>query len=107
MVFLLDACTDILPIIKIIKNGVLPIIQIGIPILLILMGSIDLGRAVISSDDKAIKESTSRLVKRCIAAIAIFFIVTIVRLLTNIVANNADDADTDGSKNWASCWDQA
>lgn len=100
-----SACGDILPIIKIIKNGVIPIIQIGIPILLILMGSIDLGKAVISSDDKAIKESTSRLVKRCIAAIAIFFVVTIVTLLTNLITRNAGDEY--GAGDWSTCWKQA
>jgi len=32
-----------------------PIIWIGIPIVLILMGTIDLGKAVLASDDKEIK----------------------------------------------------
>lgn len=105
LVLLLDSCQDLLPIIKIVKNGVMPIFQIGIPILLILFGTIDLGKAVIASDDKAIKESTSKLIKRCVAAVAIFFVVTIVRLLTNIIASNAGAEY--GSKNWASCWDQA
>lgn len=101
------ACSpELLTIVRIIRNGVLPIFQIGIPILLILMGSIDLGKAVISSDDKAIKESTSKLIKRCIAAIAIFFIVTIVTLLTSIVTNNAGDENINASE-WASCWEAA
>ena len=53
------ACNaDLLPIVKFVKNGVFPLIQIGIPILLIIMGSIDLGRAVLSSDDKEIKGAT-------------------------------------------------
>lgn len=102
-------CNGIEPIVGVIKNGVFPIIQIGIPILLILMGSIDLGKAVISSDDKAIKESTSKLIKRCIAAIAVFFVVTIVRLLTNILADNAKDKNGDnaagGANGWWDCWD--
>ena len=103
-----SSCNDLRPIISIIKNGVMPIFQIGIPILLILFGTIDLGKAVIASDDKAIKESTSKLIKRCVAAVAVFFVVTIVRLITNIIADNANDADHDyGSRNWASCWDKA
>lgn len=100
-----DACNGLLPIIKIIRNGVIPIFQIGIPILLILFGSIDLGKAVISSDDKAIKESTSKLIKRCVAAIAIFFVVTIVTLITNLVADNAGKEY--GASSWASCWEAA
>ena len=41
-------CEDLMPIIRFIKLGVLPIIQIGIPIILIVMGTIDLGKAVAS-----------------------------------------------------------
>ena len=40
------------------------IIKIVIPLLLIVLGTIDLGRAVISSDEKAIKSSTNILIKR-------------------------------------------
>lgn len=100
-----DACNGLLPIVKVIRNGVLPIFQIGIPILLILFGSIDLGKAVISSDDKAIKESTSKLIKRCVAAIAIFFVVTIVTLITNLIADNAGSEY--GASSWADCWTAA
>lgn len=107
-----DVCGGIGPIVGVIKNGVFPIFQIGIPILLILMGSIDLGKAVISSDDKAIKESTSKLIKRCISAIAVFFVVTIVKLLMNIIATNAKEESGDNASgtseatSWAACWDQ-
>ena len=110
MVFIGDYCGGIGPIVGVIKNGIFPIIQIGIPILLILMGSIDLGKAVISSDEKAIKGATSNLIKRCIAAIAVFFIVTIVRILTNIIASNAKEETGDQATgtgeaiDWASCW---
>ena len=111
MVFLLkDVCGGIGPIVGVIKGGIFPIIQIGIPILLILMGSIDLGKAVISSDEKAIKGATSNLIKRCIAAIAVFFVVTIVRILTNIIASNAKEENGDSASgtseatDWAECW---
>ena len=78
-------CTTLAPIIAIVKT-VLYILQIGIPIVLVLMGTIDLGKAVLSSDDKAIKESTSRLIKRVIAAVAVFFVFTIVKLIMNIIS---------------------
>ena len=41
-------------VVRIIKNGLFPILQIGIPIILIVLGTLDLGKAVISSDDKAV-----------------------------------------------------
>lgn len=98
-----DVCTTIAPVISIIR-GVLTIIQIGIPIILILMGTIDLGRAVLSSDDKAIKESTSRLVKRVIAAVAVFFVFTIVKLIMNVIGDSNVDTGADGDKDWLDCW---
>ena len=70
-----DNCNGLGPIIALIKYGVMPIIQIGIPIILVVMGSIDLGKAVLSSDDKEIKAATGRLIKRVIAAIAVFFVI--------------------------------
>lgn len=100
-------CEDLTPIISVIKNGVMPIIQIGIPILLIIMGSLDLGKAVVASDDKEIKAATSRLVKRAIAAAAVFFVVLIVKLLINLVANNTSSNQVAGADSWATCWEAA
>ena len=97
-----SACRDLDPIVRLIKNGLFPIIQIGIPIILIVMGSIDLGKAVLSSDDKEIKNATSRLVKRAIAAVAVFFVVTLVTVVMNMVADNGDDAE--GATSWSACW---
>ena len=99
-----DNCGGLAPIVKIIKNGVFPIVQIGIPILLIVFGTIDLGKAVISSDDKEVKQAQSRLIKRCIYAVAIFFITTIVSIIMSLVATGADqdEANTTG---WAECWE--
>ena len=98
----LDACNGLLPIVKVIRKGVFPIIQIGIPILLILFGTIDLGKAVISSDDKEIKAAQGRLIKRCIYAAAIFFVTVIVQVLMNIVSNGVS-----GTGDWEGCWDAA
>lgn len=102
----IEGCGDLEPIIRFVKLGVLPIIQIGIPILLIIMGSIDLGRAVLSSDDKEIKSATSRLVKRAIAAVAVFFVATLVSLVMGLFASSGadEDSDVEGTTSWAECW---
>ena len=88
-------------VIRIIKNGLFPILQIGIPIILIVLGTLDLGKAVISSDDKAVKEAQSKLIKRCIYAILVFFIVTLLNLLFSMVGQiTGSDALTE----WSNCW---
>ena len=98
-----DGCGGLRPIVAIIKNGVFPIVQIGIPILLIVFGTIDLGKAVISSDDKEVKGAQSRLIKRCIYAVAIFFITTLVSIIMSLVGRGADQSEAN-THNWADCW---
>ena len=101
-----DACGGLLFLVRIIRQGVFPILQIGIPIILIVLGTLDLGKAVISSDDKAVKEAQSKLIKRCIYAIAVFFIVTIVNLVLTMVGNIAGDTAS-GIGAWRDCWNAA
>lgn len=106
LVQILSCPEDLQPIFRFIRYGIYPIIQIGIPIILIIMGSIDLGKAVLSSDDKEIKGATSRLIKRAIAAVAVFFVSTIVSLLMGMFssANTGVETSTEGSGSWTDCW---
>ena len=98
-----DNCRGFGFIVRIIKNGLFPILQIGLPIILIVLGTLDLGKAVISSDDKAVKEAQSKLIKRCIYAILVFFIVTLVNLVFSMVGTIAGD-DAPGLQSWSACW---
>ena len=61
------------------------IFKIVIPLILIILGMVDLGKAVVSSDDKAISKAAKSLLMRIIAAICIFFIPTIVSFVINLV----------------------
>ena len=100
-----DHCGGLLPIVRVIRKGLYPLVQIFIPIVLIIYGIIDLGKAVIASDEKEIKSAQSRLIKRVIYAALIFFVVSIVSVVMNIVAMGAsDDVNT---TNWAQCWNEA
>ena len=99
----INYCSSLLPLIRVVKI-IFNIIQFVIPIALILFGTIDLGKAVISSDDKEVKAAQSRLIKRCIYAIAIFFIVLLVELIMDVVGESQKNSNT---KNWATCWKKA
>ena len=61
------------------------VIKIVIPIILIVLGMLDLGKAVVSNDDKAINKSVTTLTKRFVAAIIIFFIPSLVNTVFNIL----------------------
>lgn len=69
---------------------ILFVFKIVIPILLIIFGMIDLGKAVVGAKDDEIKKATKQLGMRAIAAIVIFLIPTIVGFLVTLIANFGD-----------------
>ena len=104
MLFLANTvCEDLWPIINLIKNGLIPIIQIGIPIILIVLGMFDLGKAVVASKEDEIKAAQKLLVKRVIYAVAIFFVVFLVTVIFDLVANNDSD-NSAAATSWKDCW---
>lgn len=96
----IDSCGGLLPLVRVVRRGIFPLVQIVIPILLILLGTLDLGKAVIASDEKEVKAAQSRLIKRFIYAALVFFVVTGVAALMNMVAIGGE-GDT---SSWESCW---
>ncbi|MCI8346654.1 MAG: hypothetical protein HFJ12_01730 [Bacilli bacterium] len=99
-----DNCQGLSSIVRLIKKGLFPIIQLGVPILLIIMGTVDLGKAVISSDEKEVKGAQSRLIKRCIYAVLIFFMVTLVSIVMGLVATSQDENGSKNANSWSRCW---
>ena len=98
-----DFCDTLLPIVKLVKHGVIPVIQLGIPIILIIIGMIDLGKAVIASKEDEIKTAQKLLIKRAIYAVAIFFVVLIVTAVFNLVGSSSGQ----NTATWSTCWQQA
>ena len=92
--FLADFCYDSVPLMNFLHT-VLVIFKIVIPVLLIIFGMIDLGKAVVSSDEKAIKQSTSSLIKKLVAALVIFFLPTIVSAIVNLTGSEKNDEGQD------------
>ena len=89
------------PAIKFIKRAVISTLQIFVPILLILMGTIDMTKAVMSNDEKGLKDATGRLIRRIITAILFFFITTIVSIVVGEIAKHGDVSD---ANSWKACW---
>ncbi len=73
----MNFCTDTAPIWQFVGQ-ILFVLKIVIPALIILLGAIDLGKAVISSKEDEIKKATGSLMRRFIAGVIVFFIPTIV-----------------------------
>ncbi len=58
-------------------------IRVLAPIALIIFGCMDFAQVIFSGDQEAMKKSLSKFVKRCIAAIALFFIPLFLEILLN------------------------
>ncbi len=61
--------------------------KIVIPVILIVMGILDLGKAVVASKSDEVKKATTSLAMRAVAAIAIFLIPTIIGLVMGFVSD--------------------
>ena len=75
---------------NIISTGI-NLIQLVVPILLIVWGMLDLGKAVIAQKEDEIKKGQKTFMSRLIAAAIVFFIVTIVRLFISLVADDNEE----------------
>ena len=63
--------------------------QVAATVILVILGSIDLFKGLISSKEDEIKKGQQIFIKRIIVAALIFFIVVIVKLLVGIVADSS------------------
>ena len=70
---------------------VVAVIRIAVPLILIVIGMVDLIKAMTSQDDKQIKSATTLLVKRVVIGVVVFLVPTIVGLLMNVVTAVSDD----------------
>lgn len=70
---------------------VIYIIRIAIPIIIVLLGTLDLGKTVIAGEDKKIKESQKSFLMRLIYGIAIFFVFNIVYVIFGLLGLDLDN----------------
>ena len=86
---------------------VINIFKIAIPIIIVLLAILDLGKAVMAGEEKDVQAAQKMLIKRLLYGIAIFFVVTLVHIVMNLVATGAahDDVDDVNSTDWWTCWE--
>ena len=66
------------------------IVQIAVPVILVIVGSIDLIKGITAQKEDEIKKGQKILVKRLIVAAIIFFSIVIVKLLVSVVASSSE-----------------
>lgn len=89
-----NVCTDDMANILAIVRFALTVIQWVVPIILIVLGSIDLVRAVVAGKDEEIKKHQTTLLKRVIAAVIVFLVPLLVTLIMGFLSTDS----------WQDCW---
>ena len=103
MYFLVNICTNEYAPIWNVVGIIIKVIWIGVPIALIVLGSIDLGKAVISSKEDEVKKAKKALLNRFLYAVLVFCVVWIVTLVMGAISKiGINDTDT---TSWSTCWD--
>lgn len=85
------ACKDVPIKIFNIVSTIITVIKFGVPVLLIIFGMLDLGKAVIASKEDEIKKGQQMFIKRTIAAVIVFFVVVVVQLVVGLAAGDSDE----------------
>lgn len=76
-----------------IVSTIIMVIKFGVPVLLIIFGMLDLGKAVMASKEDEIKKGQQLFIKRLIAATIVFFVITIVQLVVNLATSDSETKD--------------
>lgn len=94
-VTLLAACDKIPAGVFNVVHLIILLIQIAVPILLIIWGMLDFAKAVMGGDEDKIKAGQKLFIKRIIAAVIVFLVITVTTLLINLVGEvGADGVDS-------------
>ena len=67
-------------------------IQIAVPVVLVIMGSLDLFKGISAQKEDEIKKGQQMFVKRLIAAALVFFVFVIVKLVISFVADGSSNS---------------
>ncbi len=102
MFMLADFCAETKNV-WILIGKVIRIILIVIPIIIVLMGTFDLGKAVMAGEDKEIKEAQKMFIKRLVYGVIIFFIPYLVAGVYSLFDGmSTEGGDTNEGTNL--CW---
>ncbi len=79
-----------------IAGFILKVIQFAVPVILIIIGSIDLVKAVTAGKEDDVKKNQKVLIKRAIAAVLVFLVPLFVSIILGLI----------GSDDWKDCWNK-
>lgn len=103
----LDQCSTLMPVIRLIKFGVIPLLQIVIIVALIILLIIDFGKAVMAGKEDEIKSAQKLAIKRVIYAVIVFLVPWLVNVAFGLLDNTGNGEATGQSQSALSCYASA
>ena len=100
----LDACEALRPMIRLIKFGVVPLIQAVIIVALIVLLILDLGKAVMAGKEDEIKSAQKLAIKRVVYAVIVFLVPWIVNVAFSLLTNAGDEQANEQSSSALGCY---
>lgn len=88
-------CQSLSPLLQLVGQ-VLNIFKICLPIILIVLGIFDIGKAVISSKSEDVKKNMKSFLKKIVACIVVFFVPTICMVVFGFVGGFSDIKNNSG-----------
>lgn len=67
------------------------VVHIAVPVVLVIIGMIDLTKSITSEKEDEIKKNQKLFIKRLITAAIIFFVFAVVKFLVSLIADGEDD----------------
>ena len=98
-------CCDLKPFLVTIKI-LITIVQFSVPLLLIVLGTIDMFKVVASGDEKVASETKKTFISRLVYAAVIFIVPFLVELVFDLVSDLSLPNELDLTKptSWVNCW---
>ena len=99
-----ELCANLQPFLNIIKLFI-KFLCWSIPILLLVLGTIDMFKAITKAgDEKAVTEARNTLIKRLIYGVLIFLVPFFVNIILEMVGDAIPGEDTITPTSWIACW---
>lgn len=103
---MMQMCCNMKPFLNILRI-VIRLLQFSVPLILLVLGTVDMIKAVTSNDEKTAKNSLDTFIKRLMYGVLVFLVPFLVRLVLNIINNNILKGSDVDSMNWLGCWNEA
>ncbi len=103
---MMQMCCNMKPFLNILRI-VIRLLQFSVPLILLVLGTVDMIKAVASNDEKTAKNSLDTFIKRLMYGVLVFLVPFLVRLVLNIINNNILKGSDVDSMNWLGCWNEA